>query len=150
MKYLLLTFILLSSITQAQLEIGSLSLENQHGDTQSISDDVTLVIFSYDMAGKDIVNNALKEQKKGFLSEHNAMCVADIEKMPGIIARLFAYPAMREYSYNIMLDKDGKATKDWPRKEDNISLLRIKQGKLISHTFYSDANLLLNAIKNNK
>lgn len=150
MKYLLLAFILLSSIVQAQLEIGPLSLENQYGDTQSVSNDVMLIIFSHDMAGKDIVNNALKEQKKGFLAEHHAVCVADIEKMPGIIARLFAYPAMREYSYNIMLDKDGEASKGWPRKEDNISLLRIKQGKLISHTFYSDSNLLLNAIKNNK
>lgn len=150
MKYLLLLTLLLASVAQAELAISPLSLENQHGDAQSITETTQLVIFSHDMPGKDIVHEAIEKQEKGFLAEHNAVYVADIEAMPGIIAHLFAYPAMRKYPYNIMLDKDGTKTKDWPRKEETASLLKVKAGKLVEHQFYADSQSLLDAIKANQ
>lgn len=147
MKYLILLTLFLASITQAELSIAPLSLENQHGDAQSITENTQLVIFSHDMAGKDIVHEAIEKQDKDFLSKHKAAYVADIEAMPGVIAHLFAYPAMRKYPYNIMLDKDGTKTKDWPRKEETVSLLKIKAGKLVEQKFYTDSQSLLDAIK---
>lgn len=146
MKKWLLVLLLLSSVVEAQVRIAPLTLEDQHGQAQSIDETVTGVIFSHDMAGKDIVHDAIGQQENNYLQQRKAVCVADIEAMPSLVARFFALPAMRDYSYRIMLDKDGAATRDWPRRDDAVTLLKLKNGELIEHGFYTDAKALLDAI----
>lgn len=150
MQKLFFILLFISSFSYAQTNIAPVSLENQHGKVQAINQQSKLVIFTHDMDGKDIVNEALNSQDKGFLEQYAAVCVADVERMPAIIARLFAYPAMRDYSYNIMLDKTGKNTADWPRKEEAVTLMYLNKGKMTKHQFYSDAKKLLQAIKDSK
>ncbi len=149
MKKILLALLFVSHISYAELNLLPVSLENQHGKIQTVNKQTKLVIFTHDMSGKDIVNNALNELPKDFLSQHSALCIADVEAMPAIIARLFAYPAMRDYSYNIMLDKTGETSKKWPRKEDAVTLLYLQGGNVEKHQFFTDAKALLAAIKGN-
>lgn len=146
MKKWLLVLLLLSSVIEAQVHIAPLTLEDQHGQAQSIDETVTGVIFSHDMTGKDIVHDAIGQQENNYLQQRKAVCVADIEAMPSLVARFFALPAMRDYSYRIMLDKDGAATRDWPRKDDTVTLLTLQDGILVAHNFYSSAQALLAAI----
>jgi hypothetical protein len=51
---------------------------------------------------------ALQGQPKGYLEARHAVFVADIQRMPRLIAKMFAVPAMRDYSYRVMLDREGR------------------------------------------
>lgn len=146
MKYIIFLSLIISSLAQAEINFESLKLTDQHSEVHTITEVTKLIIFSHDMNGKDIVHEAIKDQTASFLDAHKSIYVADINAMPAIIARLFAYPAMRGYPYLIWLDKDGSQTQNWPRKKGTVSLLKIESNKLIEHQFYTDSKALFSAI----
>ncbi len=51
------------------------------------------------MDGAKLVNAALEGKPKGYLNERQAVFLADIRRMPSVIATLFALPKMPDYNY---------------------------------------------------
>lgn len=103
--------------------IEPFTLEDQHGKSHSVDASVKVILFSRDMDGGDILKEGLAGVDPGYLSGKNAVYVADISRMPGLIATMFAIPAMRDRPYAMLLDRDGKTTARLPAAEAQATLI---------------------------
>ncbi|MNV97268.1 hypothetical protein D3C71_1923690 [compost metagenome] len=67
--------------------------------------------------------------------------------MPALISKLFAVPAMRDYSYRVMLDRDGKVVARYPGAEDKVLWLQLEQGRVVAQNEYASADALREALE---
>jgi hypothetical protein len=103
--------------------IAPFTLEDQHGKSRTVDASVKVILFSRDMDGGDLLKQGLADVDPDYLSGRNAVYVADISRMPGLIASMFAIPAMRDRPYSMLLDRDGKTTARLPSAEAQATLV---------------------------
>ena len=103
--------------------VRELSLADQHGDAHPLDDSVRVVLFSRDLDGGRVIQNALSENGAELLERHSAAYVADVSRMPGLVRRFIALPRMRKRPYLMWLDETGEATADFPTREGRPTLL---------------------------
>ena len=104
-------------------KIEPFTLEDQHGKNHIIDASVEVILFSRDMEGGDLLKQGLADVAPGYLKVKKAVYVADISGMPGLIARMFAIPAMRDRPYSMLLDRDGETTARLPDVEGRATLV---------------------------
>jgi hypothetical protein len=131
------------------MTLPALTLTDQHDAAATIGPDVRLVLYTRDMDGADIVEEALAENGAALLEGAHAVTVSDISRMPGVITRLFALPAMRKRPYRMILDRDGAPTADFPWEEDKVTALFLEQMK-IQRVEYVDTPAALRALLETK
>lgn len=106
--------------------LPAIAFTDQHDIEAAVGTDTRVVLFARDMEGAEIVEKALAEDGAGLLAEARAVFVSDIHRMPRIITRLFALPAMRRRPYRMLLDRDGTRTADFPAQKEKVSLMRLE------------------------
>ena len=99
------------------------------------------------MDAAKLVDAALQGQPKGYLEARHAVFVADIQRMPRLIAKMFAVPAMRDYSYRVMLDRDGRVATRYPGAVDKVLWLELKDGQVVGEHEYATAAQLREALE---
>lgn len=112
------------------MRLPQIRLADQHDVEDSIGAEVRAVLFTRDMDAGNIVKEALAEKGGEMLAAADAVYVSDISGMPRIVAKLFALPSMRKRPYRMLLDRDGKATKDFPSEKGKVTLLRLQAGEI--------------------
>ena len=90
------------------MAMPEIRLMAQHDAAVTIGAEVRYVLVTRDMDSGDLVKEALAENGGATLEAARAVYVSDISRMPGVITKLFALPAMRKRGYRILLDRDGK------------------------------------------
>ena len=127
---ILLTLALAVPAGAAELQPGRqlqpITLPDQHDKEQSIDARTRFVIFARDKESSQLINGLLETAGADFLPTRDAVYLADISGMPGIIRDLFAMPKMRKYPYRIMLDRDAKASADFPGKAGSATLVHLR------------------------
>ena len=105
------------------------ALQDQHGQPWAMAADTRLLLFASGRKAANLMEAALQDLPADHLSQHGAMYLADLSKMPGFITRTFALPAMRKLSYRIGLVNDESLLSAWPRaKPDAVQLITLRQG----------------------
>jgi hypothetical protein len=123
------------------------TLLDQYEQPYSLNADTRLLLVARDMDGAKLVKAALADQPKGYLEARGAVFVADIERMPAVISKLFAIPAMRDYSYRVMLDRDGRVASRYAGTEGQVLWLTLDHGVLVEQREYADAAPLKAALQ---
>lgn len=146
MKYAIaLLFSLLPLLAHA-LESGDTlapwTLLDQHDQPYSLSPETRVLLVARDMDGARLVKAALAARPKGYLEARQAVFVADIQRMPALISKLFAVPAMRDYSYRVMLDREGRVASRYAGDAGQVLWLTLDHGKLVAQRAFSDAQAL--------
>lgn len=103
--------------------IAPFTLEDQHGESRNVDASVKVILFSRDMDGGDVLKQGLADVEPDYLNAKQAVYVADISRMPGVIAAVFAVPAMRGRPYSMLLDRDGETTARLPDAEGRATLI---------------------------
>ncbi|QXI05446.1 FAD/FMN-containing dehydrogenase [Pseudomonas tensinigenes] len=133
------------------LEIGERlapwTLLDQYEQPFTLDDSTTTLLVARGMDGAKLIKEALKDQPKGYLEARHAVFVADIQRMPALIARMFAVPAMRDYHYRVMLDREGRVASRYPGAEGQVLWLQLKDGRLLSQREYANASELREALE---
>ena len=125
---------LMSATAQAQSEpyygvgdvIPKISLQDQHEKDGVVDVSTRILLFSRDMDGGKLLEEALADIDEGFLAGKKAVYVSDISGMPSLIARLFAIPSMRKRSYPMLLDRSGNATQRIPDVDERATVIFLK------------------------
>jgi len=117
-------------------------LADQHEREVPVGAETKLVLFARDMDGGDIAEAALAENGATLLQQAGAVFISDISRMPGLITRIFALPAMRRRAYPMVLDRTGEATAAFPAKEDHVTVLRLDDMTLTTIEFVATADAL--------
>ena len=123
------------------------TLSDQYDQPYTLNDKTQILLVARNMDGAKLVKEALKDQVKGYLEARNAVFVADIQGMPSLIGKLFAIPAMRDYSYRVLLDRDGSVAANYPGAQDKVLWLQLDNGKLVSQQEFANADALRQALE---
>lgn len=138
-KRMIMAFFMLFAIgAQAQTAekqtLQNYTFEDQFAQPVILSVSTQWLVFSHDKSGGDWVKQALNEMEFTDLEARGGIYVADISAMPSLITRMFALPKMREYSFRMALDREGKPTADWPRIDGTVTLMRLNNLEVVQLT----------------
>ncbi|MCU1722733.1 FAD/FMN-containing dehydrogenase [Pseudomonas sp. 5P_5.1_Bac1] len=122
------------------------TLNDQHDQAFSLDAGTRVLLAAGDMDGAKLVKAAVAEQPKGYLEARHAVFVADIQRMPALISKLFAVPAMRDYNYRVVLDRDGQVVPQYAVGEAQVLVLQLENGTLVSKQTFTDADALRKAL----
>lgn len=128
-------------------QLASWTLLDQYDQPYTLSNDTQTLLVARSMDAAKLVNGALVDKPNGYLEAHHVVFVADIQKMPAIIARMFAVPAMRAYSYRVMLDRDSRVVPRYPGDVEKVLMLRLHDGQLVSQMQFDSAEQLRSALE---
>ena len=104
------------------------SLVDQNDVAHNVDTSVRMIVFTADMDAGTRVKEALSENGSDLLAAAGAVYVSDISRMPAFVTSLFALPALRKRDYPVLLDRDGKRTKDWPHSEGKVTIIDLDAG----------------------
>lgn len=125
------------------LEVGERlapwTLLDQFDQAYSLDNQTQILLVARSMDGAKLVSAALADLPKGYLEARHAVFVADIQRMPALIAKMFAVPAMRDYAYRVLLDRDGRVAPRYPGAADKVLWLQLNNGHLQAQHEYATA-----------
>lgn len=151
MKYWPVLLLSLLPLWAQALEVGERlapwTLLDQFDQAYSLDNQTQTLLVARSMDAAKLLNAALQGQPKGYLEARHAVFVADIQRMPRLIAKMFAVPAMRDYAYRVMLDRDGRVAPRYPGAVDNVLWLQLKDGQLVEQHEYASAAQLREALE---
>ncbi|QJI31074.1 FAD/FMN-containing dehydrogenase [Pseudomonas sp. ADAK18] len=151
MKYWVALFLSLLPLWVQAVEVGERlapwTLLDQFDQAYTLDDQVQVLLVARSMDAAKQVDVALQGQPKGYLEARHAVFIADIQRMPRLIARLFAVPAMQAYNYRVMLDRDARISPRYPAPVDKVLWLQLDNGKLVARHEYDSATQLRQALE---
>lgn len=122
------------------------TLNDQHDQAFTLDASTRVLLAASDMDGAKLVKAALADQPKGWLEARHAIFVADIQGMPSLIGKLFAIPKMRDYSYRVVLDREGQVVPQYAVPAGQVQWLQLEDGKVAAKQSFSDAEALRKAL----
>ena len=140
-RFLLATCLCLVSVAHAAsvVESGdplpSLALKDQHDKPAEIAQTTQLLIFAADNSGGQKATALIDRLGASWLKETRSVYLADIHRMPGLIASMFALPQLRDKPYSIVLGREAADLAMLPRKQDCVTLMQVRQGILSEPVF---------------
>lgn len=151
MKFLAVAVLSLLPLWAQAIEVGervaSWTLLDQFDQAYTLDDQARVLLVARSMDAAKQVDAALQGQPKGYLESKHGVFVADIQRMPRLIAKLFAVPAMQSYNYRVMLDRDARIAPRYPGPVDKVLWLQLDNGKLVAQREYSSAADLRKALE---
>lgn len=143
---MLLTVLASLAVAQESPAIGW-TLLDQFDKPYTASADLKVLLVAHDMAGSKLVKAALAERPAGYLEARHAAFVADISRMPAPVSKLFAIPAMRDYTYRVLLDREPRVANRFPAQADAVTWLHLEQGKVVATQQLDSAEALRQALE---
>ncbi|MCR1828188.1 hypothetical protein PSOLE_40000 [Pseudomonas oleovorans subsp. oleovorans] len=123
------------------------TLLDQHDVPYTLNDETHILLVARDMDGAKLVNAALEGKPKGYLDERHAVFLADISRMPSVIATLFAIPKMRDYNYRILLDRDARIAPRYQAGEGQVLWLQLDGLQIVAQQVFTRADDLRQALE---
>lgn len=123
------------------------TLLDQHDVPYTLNDETHILLVARDMDGAKLVDAALQGKPKGYLDERHAVFLADISRMPSVIATLFALPKMRDYNYRILLDRDARIAPRYQAGEGQVLWLQLDGLQIVAQQVFTRADDLRQALK---
>ncbi len=139
---------LLANALEPGDKLAPFTLLDQYDQAYSLDAGTQILLVARDMDGAKMVKAALAEQPKGYLEARHAVFVADIQRMPAIISKLFAIPAMRAYNYRVLLDREGRVASRYSGQDGQVQWLQLREGVLVGQHSFADAAALKAALEN--
>ncbi|PXX75091.1 hypothetical protein [Rivihabitans pingtungensis] len=141
----LLALLLLGSAALAHaavLGVGDplpkLRLTTQHEQAASPALNARQWLFAADNDAANLAGALLDGQAASWLADTQRVYLADIHKMPALIARMVALPRLRDKPYPILLGRDADTLAMLPRQRGCVSVLDIQQQKISAVHFACD------------
>ncbi|MDU4251712.1 FAD/FMN-containing dehydrogenase [Pseudomonas sp.] len=123
------------------------TLLDQFDKPYTANADLKVLLVAHDMAGSKRVKAALLDRPQGYLEARHAAFVADISRMPAPISKLFAIPAMRDYPYRVLLDREPRVANRFPAQADAVTWLQLEQGRVVATHQFDSTEALRQALE---
>ncbi|SDZ57966.1 FAD/FMN-containing dehydrogenase [Pseudomonas sp. NFIX28] len=137
----------LAHAVQVGERLAPWTLLDQFDRAYSLDGQARTLLVARSMDGAKLVNAAMQGHPAGYLEARHAVFVADIQRMPAVIAKMFAVPAMRDYAYRIMLDRDGRVAPRYAGAVDKVLWLQLDNGRLVAQREYGSVAELREALE---
>jgi hypothetical protein len=122
--------------------LPALTLPDQHGASHTLDASLRVIVFSRDMDGGRVVQEALAEDGAALLETSRAAYISDVSRMPGLVRRLIAKPRMRRRPYPMWLDEQGEATARFPSRKGLPTLIFVEDLRVLHVEYPASAEAL--------
>lgn len=127
--------------------LNDFKYETPQGRQMKVPKGTELVVIAFEKDTGALVNEFLDTQDPFYMPKRRAVFIADINKMPTIITNMFALPKLKKYKHLIYLHYEDQFQNAVPHKEEQITLLRVKDAKIESIAYVSTQEELKAAIE---
>ncbi len=124
-----------------------LALKDQHDKPAGIPSTTRRVLFAADNSGGQKATALIDRLGAQWLSETGTVYLADIHRMPSLIASMFALPQLRDKPYPIVLGREEADLAMFPRKKECVTLIQVSQGALSAAAFACSEEDLQQAVE---
>lgn len=142
MKKILFSTLLLVATFANALNIGdatpTFEIKDQFEKKHKIAADTKTILVAADKDTSTILKEYFLAKDAKFLSTNKAYYLADISGMPSLIAKFFALPKMKKYPFSVLL-VDEEQTKSFTKKEGNITVYTVVNGKIFNIKYVKDS-----------
>ena len=141
MKKILFSVLLFVATFANALNIGdatpTFEIKDQFEKKHKIATDAKTILVAADKGTSEVLRDYFLAKDAKFLTTNKAYYVADISGMPSLIAKFFALPKMKKYPFSVLL-VDEEQTKSFTKKEGNITVYTVNNGKISDIKYVKD------------
>jgi len=141
MKRILFSVLLFVATFANALNIGdaipTFEIKDQFEKKHKIANDAKTILVAADKGTSEVLRDYFLAKDAKFLTTNKAYYVADISGMPSLIAKFFALPKMKKYPFSVLL-VDEEQTKSFTKKEGNITVYTVNNGKISDIKYVKD------------
>lgn len=130
----------LAAALHAEPLLPTRTLDDQFGRPHEIAQCRRLILFAPDRDAAEIAEQALTGLDGATLERRGVCYIADISRMPGLVTRMFALPALRERTYPVLLGREEADTVMLPRQAGRLTLLPSDPASTEPVAYYAEAN----------
>ena len=129
--------------------IKAINVNDQFDKPQKLTNYTKKIIFVFTKNSGHQVRELLNKKPNDYLSKSNITFIADIHKMPSIIANMIAIPDLQKHKYSIMLIRDDKLSLPYLNEtyKEYITIVSLDNLKVTDITLISDAKELDKLLK---
>jgi nitrous oxide reductase accessory protein NosL len=117
--------------------VETFTVNDQHEKAYTLEPGVETIVVSFDMGNGRKANSWFEKKGTGFLEEHHAVYIANINGMPGI-GRMFALPKMRKYPHRILLAETGETLTRFPKEDDKLTVIHLDADEKVTSVEFVD------------
>lgn len=133
------------NLSLSQLE--NIVYETPSGQEIKMPKNTKLIIIAFEKDTGALINEYLDTKSALYLEINNSVFIADVNKMPKIIAKIVALPKLQKYKHPIYLSYGEELEKIVPKIEAKITLLYIENEKIEDIKYISTSEDLKMAIE---
>ncbi|MHB0774854.1 hypothetical protein [Halomonas sp. WWR20] len=123
------------------------TLDDQFGEAATLDGQTRVLLVASSREAAELVDNAIKAFPQGYLEARDTLYVADISRMPGLIARFMAIPAMRSANYRILLDRDSQVAPERLGMKDTVLWLQLDDRQVQERRLFASPETLRDALE---
>ncbi len=128
-------------------QLNNFKYETPQGRQMKVPKSTELVVIAFEKDTGALVNEFLNTQDPFYMPKRRAVFIADINKMPTIITNMFALPKLKKYKHLIYLHYEDQFQNALPHKEEQITILHVKDAKIERVSYVSTQEELKAAIE---
>ena len=77
-------------------KISNFSLPNQFDKIHTVTNEISIIIVTFQKETTNIVNNFLSSKSSDFLDKNNSIFINNISCSPSVVVKMLTFPKMRD------------------------------------------------------
>lgn len=98
--------------------IADLALNDQHGKPFAVSADTKTLVFAFSKDMGHTCNDFFATKADSYLSDHNALFIADVSSAPSLIRSMFIMPGLKDFKHTVLVIDDKKLASVYKTGQD--------------------------------
>lgn len=140
------TYLIGDNMIEQNSTIEPFILNDQFGDEHNISKMPKIMICSFGKSSGQLISSYFNSQDENYLTTNEIILLADVSSVPSILRKTIILPKMKKNSFKILTITEKEFAKQFPQKEDSLTILKLDNGVVNSISFAKDENELKEVI----
>ena len=103
--------------------MAAFTLNDQHEKPHSIAADTKTLIFAFSKDIGHTCNEFFATKSDSYLSDNNALFIADVSAAPSIIKSMFIMPGLKEFKHPVLIIDDESVSKAYKSGQDDEKII---------------------------
>jgi len=113
--------------------VAGLNLNDQHGKPYTIPAETTTLIFAFSKDVGHTCNDFFATKDASYLSDNNAVFVADVSAAPSIIRSMFIMPGLKDFKHTVLVIDDETVASGYKSGQESEKIVIVSlQDKTIT------------------
>ncbi len=141
------TYLIGDNMIEQNSTLEPFTLSDQFGKEHNLSNLPKLLICSFGKESGTLISSYFNRQDSSYLSQYDIVLIADVSGVPSLLRKTIIVPKMKKNNFSILLSLESSFMKEFPKKEDSLTLLKLDNGVVKEISFIDDEESLKKAIE---